>query len=65
MKLYYYAVWWRYSSDNFAYGIVKAETREEAKDKVNKANPGNIDIAVSDIEDDDFTEWGTYEIYSR
>lgn len=62
MKLFYYSVWWRYSSDNFEYGIIQAESEEQAKETVDKARPGNIGVSVGEIHWD---ENSMFESYSR
>ncbi len=62
MNTYVYSIAWRFSSENFSYGIIKADSVKEAEEKLQKANPSAIHIAAWEIE---FDEDGIYEVYSH
>lgn len=52
MKLWEYSIAWRYSSENWEVGIIKAETKEKAKEILRTANPEAISINIYDTIED-------------
>ena len=53
LKLFLYSVWWRYSSENFEEGIIKAESIEDAEKRLKKIYPECIGCNARDIEFDE------------
>jgi hypothetical protein len=52
MKLFILHIFWKYSAENFEYGIIKAENAEEAEKKGKQLNPDCIDIYAYELEFD-------------
>ncbi len=64
MKLFEYHLAWRFSSENWEVGIIKAESVEDAEKILKKENPTAITCSVYDtIEDIKDNE--SYSIYSK
>lgn len=64
MKLFEYSVAWKYSSENWEVGIVKASSREEAEELLRKEYPNAISISVYDTIDN-LSDNEIYCIYSK
>lgn len=64
MKLWEYSIAWRYSSENWEIGVVKAETKEDAERLVREANPSIIYCSVWDTISD-LADNQVYTIYSH
>lgn len=62
MNLYVYSIAWRYSSENFEYGIIKAGSEKEAEEILKRDNPTAIYIAAWEPE---FDSSGTCSVYSH
>lgn len=64
MKFWEYYIAWKYSSENWEIGIVKAESKEQAEKLVRDAKPS---IIFCDIYDtiDDLSDNEVYTLYSR
>ncbi len=58
MKIFKYHVCWRFSSENFCYGLVWANSEEEAKEKLTKQYPNKIGLDITELikPDDDVEE---------
>lgn len=48
MKLFEYSIAWRFSSENWEIGLVKAESKEKAEELVRESNPGIIHCSIYD-----------------
>lgn len=62
MRLFEYNVAWRFSSENWEVGVVKAETKESAEEILKQKFPDAISINVYDTLEPDDNE--VYAIYS-
>jgi len=62
MKLFQYHICWKYSSENFEFGIIQANSIEEAEATLKRANPNIIGCNVYEIF---YDEYGICEIYSH
>jgi hypothetical protein len=62
MNLYVYSIAWRYSSENFEYGIIKANSEKEAEEILKRINPTAIHVSAWEPE---FDSDGTYSVYSH
>lgn len=62
MNIYQYHICWKYSSENFEFGIIKANSIEEAEATLKRINPNIIGCYVYETY---FDENGIQEIYSH
>jgi hypothetical protein len=61
MKLFNVNVSWRYASENFEYGVIQAESEEQAKQKLKEIFPDALSISVYEIEFDNNGYHSVYE----
>ena len=62
MKLFVLHIYWRFSSENFEYGIIYAKDELEAEQKARLSNPTAMNINAYEVEPDSN---GYYMIYSH
>lgn len=52
MKTYIANIYWRFSSENFEYGLIQANSEEEAKTKLKALNPNALSVYAYELEFD-------------
>ncbi len=62
-KIFVYSLYWRYASENFEHGIIKAESKEEAIETLKKANP--TIIYEPEVYEPEFDSIDSYIVYSK
>ena len=64
MKLFHYEVSWRYASENFLLGVVWANSKEDALDKLKK-HPAYANCINYDVYGEITPDQGIIEIYQH
>ena len=61
-NMYAVEVYWKFASENFEYGLIQADTLEEAEVKMRAMYPDAIQILIRELE---FNKNGYFTIYEH